>query len=247
VLHVLLFHLHATINLKQYIMKKLIYLLTLSLLVCMSCSTEETEIMDQEDLSKFKEVNDFFKAQQANSANELHRGGNNGNGVYFVPFISDAFEEWTLAWPVPNTSLVMYLEYPQNGEDRLLIYSGEEMMLNWTSQEPRVFMVDLNDGIVKYSNWCDENKTGFFHINGKSTWYPIDLDGDGETDIYGWNLGTLGKNFNMKVKTTVTDSQITDTWIYPVQGDCRTATEELEFTYKSNVSNGAFTETATFR
>jgi hypothetical protein len=228
-------------------MKKLIYLLTLSLFVCMSCSTEGTEIMEQDDLSKYKEVNDFFKAQQSNPANELHRGGNNGNGVYFVPFISEAIEEWTLAWLVPNTSLVMYLEYPQNGEDRLLIFSGEEMMLNWTSQEPRLFMVDLNDGIVKYSNWCDENKTGFYHINGKSTWYPVDLDGDGETDIYGWNETTTGKNFNWRVKTTLTDSQISDTWVYPVQGVCRTATEEVAFDFKGQSRNGIDTESATFR
>lgn len=228
-------------------MKKLIYLLSLSLLVCMSCSKEETEIMIQEDLSKFKEVNDFFKSQQNNSGNKLKKGSNSGNGVYLVPFISDTFEEWTLAYLVPNTSLVMYLEYPQNGEDRLLIFSGEEMMVNWTSEEPRVFMVDYNDGIVKYSNWCDENKTGFYHMNGKSTWYPVDIDGDGETDIYSWNPTTLGKNFNWRVKTTVTDSQLSNTWVYPVQGDCRTATEEVAFNFVGQIKNGIYTESASFR
>jgi hypothetical protein len=247
VLHVLLFHLRATINLKQYIMKKLIYLLILSLLVCMSCSQEETEIMSQEDLSKYEGIIEFFKDQQGNPTNEFNRGGNKGNGVYFVPFISGAIEEFTLSFIIPNTNLLAILEYPQNGEDRLLIFSGEEMMINWTSQEPRLFIVDLNNGIVKYSNWCDENKTGFFHMNGKSTWYPFDIDGDGETDIYGWNEATLGKNFNIRIKTTLTDSQLSYNWEYPVQGDCRIATEEVTLYFNGQLKNGIYTESATLR
>lgn len=228
-------------------MKKLIYLLTLCLLVCMSCSKEETEIIGQEDLSKYEEIITFFKERHDNPTNEFNRGGNNSNGVYFVPFISGAIEGATIEFIIPNTSLLAILEYPQNGEDRFMIFSEEEMMINWSSQEPRLFMVDLNDGIVKYSNWCDDNKTGFFHMNGKSTWFPIDIDGDGETDIYGWDENTLGKNFNWRVKTTLTDSQISDTWVYPVQGDCITATEEVGFDFHGQIKNGIYTESATFR
>jgi hypothetical protein len=62
VLHVLLFHLQTTINLKQYIMKKLIYLLTLSLFVCMSCSKEEvTSPLEQETtLKEIPEIEPLF-------------------------------------------------------------------------------------------------------------------------------------------------------------------------------------------
>lgn len=62
VLHVFLFHLHATINLKQFIIKKLIYLLTLSFFVCMSCSKEEvTSPLEQEtSLKEIPEIEPLF-------------------------------------------------------------------------------------------------------------------------------------------------------------------------------------------
>lgn len=225
------------------------------LFIYMSCNVDEQidsndeqiESVNQDDMPNYKQIAQYIiGVEDQTSSKSLNKENNNGNGVYFVPFISNDKTNWTLAWLVPNTSLVMYVEYPQNGNDRLLIFSGEEMMVNWSTQEPRLFMVDLADGIVKYSNWCDENKLGFYHFNGKSTWYPIDINGDGETDIYGWNASTLDKNFNIVLKTTLTDSQISDTWIYPVQGECRSATENVEFNYHSQSRNGAFTETATF-
>lgn len=231
-------------------LKLALFLVILFTLGCTS-SDDEPQIqgLDQNNNSpmEFSKIMDYIKNNDNSDNGALNKGENNGNGVYFVPFISGAFTEWTLTWDVPNTNLVMLLEYPQDGNDRLLIFSGEEMMINWTSQEPRIFITDYADGKVKYSNWCDENKTGFYHINGKSTWSPVDIDGDGKTDIYAWNLSTLGKNFNMKVKTTLTDSQISDTWVWPVQGECREATEKVEFTYKGSLSNGRFTESATFK
>lgn len=227
-------------------MKKLIKYIMVMALLFIGCQKDDIGSANQEELTgiDFKEITEFILDQQGNLNS---KGLNNGNGIYFVPFISNATENWTLVQQVPNTSLLSFLEYPQEGEDRLIIFSGDEMMVNWTTQEPRLFMTDLNDGIVKYSNWCDENKTGFYHINGKSTWFPVDLNGDGETDIYGWDTTTLDKNFNMKVKTTLTDSQISDTWVFPVQGDCRAATEEVEFSYQAKLSNGTFTESATFK
>jgi len=233
-------------------MKNKVLVMSIVALCMFGCSESDDKLQSESEVANevpdFKLINEFVKGKvDQMSSKGSSKDDNNGNGVYFVPFISNAFPHEMLAWPVPDTSLVMYLEYPQDGNDRLLIFSGEEMMINWTSQEPRLFIVDLADGIVKYSNWCDENKTGFYHINGKSTWFPVDIDGDGETDIYGWNLNTLDKNFNLKLKTTLTDSQISDTWVWPVQGDCRIATEEVKFSYKSSLSNGIFTESATFK
>ena len=228
-----------------------IYVMLLALIVCVSCSEDEQiENLNQDAQSalSFEQISDFIiERGNQTSKNSLNKGESNGNGVYFVPFISNSRTEWMLFWDLPDSNLFMVLEYPQDGEDRLLIFNEEEMMINWTVEGPRIFITDYDDGIVKYSNWCDENKTGFYHINGKSTYNPIDINGDGEIDIYGWNPGTLGKNFNMKVKTTMTDSQITGSWEWPVQGNCKEATEEVEFNYVGKLSNGKYTQSATFK
>ena len=136
-------------------MKNKVLVMSIMALCMFGCSESDDKLQSESEfaneMSNSKLIAKYIKGEEDQmSGKELSNGDNNGNGVYFVPFISNAREYWTLAWPVPNTSLVMYVEYPQDGNDRLLMFSGEEMMINWTSQEPRLFIVDLADGIVKY-------------------------------------------------------------------------------------------------
>jgi len=233
-------------------MKKLTTYLMLPMLlfVCMSCSKDEPiETVNQDEFLKYKDITEFILNQNANSANDLKRGDNNGNGVFFVSAFSDAFPGTTWAFGIPGTNSVVYIDDPSDGRDRAIVMSDTEMMLNWNIQDPRLFVVDFNDGLVKYSNWCDENKKGLYQIRGKVGYTPYDLDGDGEYDIYAYNFNPANndKNGVLHIKAEMNDSQVSDPFIYPQQGNCRTATEDVKMNYLSRSANGVLTTEVTFR
>ncbi|WP_282124554.1 hypothetical protein [Algibacter mikhailovii] len=144
---------------------------------------------------------------------------------------------------IPETDLLMVYEYPLEGQDRIHV-NGDWGHAKWNIKKPRVFIADRSTGkfIVKYSNWCEENRTGFFKenlhglINDKR-----DINGDGQIDI--WRIGVgpevnPDSHGNVHVKTTLTDGQNSQPGVYPINGDCRESTTVVDFDMQGMVKNG---------
>lgn len=249
-LHVLLCHLRDTINLKQYIMKKLIYLLSLSLLVCMSCSKDglqvENEVANEMYLPDYQNTIDRIQMEIAksneNGAQSRSSGENenNGNGVKIVAFYSNG-GFWTAQFPVfdkdGNLTHFFEIAFPQNGEDRALVFNDTEMMVNFTSHDPQMYLVDLRDGQV-YSNWCEEDRSGIYTARGKTGYASL----PGNPDVYWWgpNSPTTGDdNYIFHIKATLS----------PIFGSlCDTdLTESIDFSYTFQGQNGEIRQTSSIK
>ena len=237
-------------------MKKLVTcLLTLIIIGC-SPSNDELQIeaqfgneMSQIDFEKIYNVIDFERAiEEKNSINSKpsSENGNNGNGVFFVPFYSNYLggNIWYAVLQIPETSLFIFIDFPQDGDDRAIVFSEDEMMVNFTSQGPRMFIRDAAQGWkVVYSNWCDENKTGLYKIRGRTTYIPVDQNNDGVVDFYWWGPNAQGteldKNFLIHIKSALTNSH---SW--SPEG-CIEPTENVDLSYTIQAQNGRLRETAT--
>jgi hypothetical protein len=246
VLHAHLSHLAAITNLKPYIMKNLTTcLLTLIIFGCTPSNDElqlETGFDNEMSQIDYEEIYDMIQIENAElNATSLEKGVNgkssNGKGVYFVPIYSDDIFNWVIIWAVPETSLIMFIDFPKDGDDRAIVFSEDEMMANFTIQGPRLALRDTeNWPSIKYANYCEENKTGLFKLRARTTYNAVDRDNDGTIDFYHWGPGApdteLDKNFLMHVKSTLTNA-------------CNDPTEIVDFSLTLQLQNGRLRETAT--
>ena len=226
-------------------MKKLIYLLTLSLFVCLSCSKDEPiESVEQIETSTMKSPEfliDQFKS--SNSAKSSpNKGGNNENGVQFVSVYSDFFPDYRIyaSFGIPNTDMQVWALYPTNGEDEAKV-NGDWIMGNWTLREPRVYILDwsLETPSVIYSNWCEEEKAGYFHQSSRGKLETHDYDGDGQIDVWRLDPNHEDSDFQGQGRTVLTDGQVYDNWPYwPTLGNCKEATTEVELSWNIHIKNG---------
>jgi len=226
-------------------MKNLIkYLMALSLLfVCMSCSKEEPiEGITQDeivrtDMSKF--LNYLKEIHTSDSSVQKRGGENNRNEPYFVSVYSDYFDDYMIyaAFWIPGTSMSIYSLYPTDGEDRALV-NGEWIMESWNLSGPRTFIVDFNDGLIKYSNWCDDVQEGRGLQRARGKLIELDFDGDGLTDV--WRLDPYDEesDFTGFIKTTLTDAQIQEPYYFPILGECKELTTRVDLNVKIHIKNG---------
>lgn len=233
-------------------MKSLITILLVLLIFGCSPSDNVTELqIEFDDMSTFDydRISDMIRIENTKLNNVTAKtGGNskiiseNRNGVYFVPIYSNDIRphvSWFMVWPVPDTSFMMWATLPKDGEDRAIVFSENEMMVNLTTQGPPVALRDLANGNrIKYANWCEENKTGLLKVRGKTTYNAIDQDNDGTIDLYHWGPNAQGtvldKNFIMHVKSALTNK-------------CTDPTEMVDLNLILQVQNGRLRETATIK
>lgn len=242
-LHVFLSHLHITINLKQLIMKKLFYLFLVPFFVFVSCSDDEqfespdqSKSQDVITANEFNNMIDAINLADSNLNSKTSTKDKNENGVYLVPIYSNDVRPWAtwyIPWDIPNSTLTVFVDFPQNGDDRALVFSENEFMANYTIQGPTVLVMDRATGNVMYSNYCDDSKSGVYSMRAKAEYLAIDQDGDGVTDIYLWGQPwqTVDKNFRMFVKTTLTDA-------HSFSGDCPNSTKEVDFSFTLQIQSG---------
>jgi len=176
----------------------------------------------------------------------LFKGGNNGNGVISVAFYSNA-GLWWAEFPIYNKggdlTHLLIVDFPQNGEDRALVFSETEMMVNFNSHGPRMFLVELGVGIT-HSNHCDEDRNGIYKGRVKTTYNGYDLSepSDGIIDLYHWGPNAEGtvmdKNFIFHIKSTLTDAHSFN------PNFCPDPTESIEFSYTFQSANGKIRQTS---
>jgi hypothetical protein len=249
VLHAHLPQLAAITNLKPHIMKNLIICLLILLVFGCIRSNDELQLetgfdnkMSQIDFENIYNVIDFEKEIAKKNGLNSKSSGENGNGVYIVPFYSNNLNgnTWFAIFQIPETSLFIFIDFPQDGDDRAIVFSEDEMMVNFSSQGPRMFIRDAAQGWkIVYSNWCDENKTGLYQMRGRTTYIPVDQDNDGTIDFYWWGPNAPGtvvdKNFIMHIKSTLTDA-------HSFNGNCPATTEEVDLNYVLQLQNGRLRE-----
>lgn len=228
-------------------LKLSLFVVALFIFGCTS-SDDEPEIQGLDQINE----TEIGQAQLFDNLRELYNADNGalhkpqgGKDIkpYWAAEYSYFFTEqgWIVgAFRIPNSDLVYVYDYPINGEDRIHV-QGDWGHMTWNDKEPKVFIYDLNTGLTVYSNWCEENRTGFFQENLSGLIDEYDFSGDGETDV--WRIG-VGPNHNpdshgeVHIKTTLTDGQISQPWVWPVQGECKEATTEVNFDVIGWVKNG---------
>lgn len=109
--------------------------------------------------------------------------------------------------PIPNTHMLMIINYPI---DSMHMTQSKEVKLSINSElnGPRVFIVDTTNGLVKYSNWCDEFRTGSSYQNNRFKLIGKDVDGDGITDFYTYDLHHIDSDLTGAGETTLTNTQV---------------------------------------
>ena len=241
-------------------MKIKLYQLTLFItaLFIFGCTSTDDELemqsVNQHEISKteYSKIVDhfddiYYSINNAPNNSALYKSENNGNGVYIVPFYSDSPEDrkWAAFFPMSESateSVYMLLEFPRNGEDKALVFSETEMMANFTSHDPRLFIIDFATEEILYDNWCDPDRSGLYKGRIKTTYVGRDLYApfDGAIDNYWWgpdnDSGTeLDKNGLFHVKATLT------------AGPCNVDGEPVAFSYTLQVKNGRLAINTTMR
>jgi len=158
--------------------KVLQLVLFVSILVLLACASSENDFYS-ESLSTIEQPVPFTMKfhdliQQVTvklNDNALFKNENNGNGIKIVAFyLDDGF--WLADFPIYNkrgeTTQILTIAFPQDGVDRALLFSETDMMVNFTSQDPRLFIWDTATKAVVYSNWCEEDRSGFYKGRGKT-------------------------------------------------------------------------------
>lgn len=109
--------------------------------------------------------------------------------------------------PIPNTHMLMIINYPI---ESLNMTRSKEVKLSINREliGPRVFIVDTNNGLIKYSNWCDEFRTGSSRQNNRFKLIGKDVDGDGITDFYTYDLHHIDSDLTGAGETTLTNTQV---------------------------------------
>ena len=89
-----------------------------------------------------------------------------------------------------------------------------------------------------YSNWCEENKTGFFQETLSGKVFEQDWSGDGVIDVWQIRANHPESDANIHVTTTLTDRWIGQPYSYI--GECNEPTIEVKFDFHVKVKNGNF-------
>jgi len=168
-------------------------------------SVKQNEITEMEYSKMIDRINDIY-----NSDNRaLNKSGNNGKGVKHVAFYSDD-GIWSADFPIfdkdGNLTHIVHINLPQNGEDRALVFNETDMMVNFTSHDPRMYIYEFGKGVI-YDNWCEADRSGLFKGRGKTEYVAVDRDGDGVTDFYWWGPYAPvdgDKNYIFHIKATLT-------------------------------------------
>ncbi len=204
-------------------------------------SSSENE-MSTPDLEKFYDM--IVLGNTKLNDDTLFKGENNGNGVEIVAFYSnDGF--WTASFPIMDKGGILthwcVIVFPQNGEDRALVFSETEMMVNFNSHDARMFIITSDWEQVVYSNWGEEDVSGLYKGRGKTgyvhpEWAP---------NAYYWGpfAPVIGDdNYIFHIKST----------LYPTNGggnpwNYSSESETVEFSYTLNGQNGKMKQTSTIR
>jgi len=100
------------------------------------------------------------------SSKPSSKSENNENGVKLVAFYSDD-GIWGANFPIydkddkddkEKVTHWVNIVFPQNGEDRALVFNETEMMVNFTSHDPRIRIWDTEKRVWIYSNWCEADR-----------------------------------------------------------------------------------------
>lgn len=158
--------------------KVLQLILFVSILILSTCASSDNDF-PSESLSKIKQPAPFTMKfhdliQQVTiklNENALFKNENNGNGVKIVAFYSDdGF--WLADFPIYNkrgeTTQILTIAFPQDGVDKALVFSETDMMVHFTSHDPRLYIWDTETSAVVYSNWCEEDRSGLYNGRGKT-------------------------------------------------------------------------------
>ena len=235
---------------------KILTLTVLALLLMASCQSENDDGFDSKSASAnemsapdYQKIYDMRYLGNAKlNDDNLFKGDNNGNGAISVAFYSESgtglwFAEFPIFDKGGNQTHVLVVDFPQNGEDRALVFSETEMMVNFNSHGPRMFLVEFGVGIT-HSNHCDEDRNGIYKAKVKTTYNGYDLSepSDGVIDLYHWGpfaRGTvMDKNFIFHIKSTLTDAHSFD------PNECPDPTESIEFSYTLQSANGKIRQTS---
>ena len=200
-----------------------------------------------ENLNKVIDIN-FYPTEKTKRSNFLHRPigiGVQGLADTFalmnIPFYSDdGF--WYAEFPVydqdQNLTHVIIIDFPPNGEDRALVFSETQMMVNFTSHDPQMYLVDLGTGQA-YSNWCEVDRSGLYKGRG-NTEYAIKPD---NPNVYWWgpNAPVTGDdNYIFHMKATLYRNF--------ANHFCATdLTESVDFSYTYQGQNGKIRQTSSIK
>ena len=233
-------------------MRKIVFVMSIVALCMFGCSESADELQVENEVANEMYLPDYQNSidriqmeiakSNENGAQSRSSGenGNNGNGVKIVAFYSNG-GFWTAQFPIfdKDGNLTHFLEiaFPQNGEDRALVFSETQMMVNFTSHDPQMYLVDLGTGQA-YSNWCEVDRSGLYKGRGK-TEYAIKPD---NPDVYWWgpNAPVEGSdNYIFHIKATLS----------PIVGRfCDTdLTESIDFSYTYQGQNGKIRQTSSMR
>lgn len=226
---------------------KLVLLLTVLFILGCTSSDEEPflESNKQNETANMNDSNrmEYLKKMFTTQDELLKKGTNNGNGVQWVLQYSGSpyYPGFQANIVIPNTMMVMFIDYPLVGDDVAKI-QGEWMMTNWNLTEPRVFIADFSNGLgeVVFSNWCDEVRTGKSHQNSRVKYDVVDLDGINGPDYYFYNPYDKDSDVSAHLETTLTDAQLYEPGAFPIQDDCRTPTERVDLRYSVKIKNGVW-------
>jgi len=182
--------------------------------------------------------------EKYNSVGLNKKGNTKGDKPYWAAEYSWFFTEQgqiTGAFLIPGTDLVYIYDYPINGEDRIHV-KGDWGHMTWNIKQPKVFIYSITTGLVVYSNWCEENRTGFFKENLSGLIREYSFGTTDETNVWRIGVGPIwnpDSHGNVHIRTTLTDGQNSEAWVYPTQGeDCRESTTQVDFEVMAKVKNG---------
>jgi len=219
------------------------YLMLLMLLfVALSCSKDQPiELVEQtllkDDVPKFKPINNYdFSEVYKPKSNDL---SNKKERNFWTNVWSNFYTQGDIIGVIPilGTDLYFVWEYPLEGQQDRIQIKGDYGHYKWNTKQPKVFIFNNSTGLVTYSNWCEENRTGFFKENLKGLVIESDEDEDGQTDI--WRISPFHPESNGigHIKTTLTDGQL-NVPVYPGQEDCSDPTTEINFEVLGIIKNG---------
>lgn len=237
-------------------MKTKLYQLTLFItaLFIFGCTSSDDDLPSENSSTikqtepVFMKFHDLIQQETAKlNDNGLFKSENNGNGVKMAAFYSNDDVNWFADFPIydkdGNLTQLLTIRFPQNGEDRALVFDDTHMMVNFNSHDPRMIIWDPSTGAVTYSNYCEENVSGFYKGRGKTEyWIP-----EWEPNIYFWGpyAGTEGDDnyiFNIKSTLYPASGYIYDNWCSdsPISGSV-----DISYTYQGQ--NGEIRQTFTMR
>jgi len=233
---------------------KFLLLTVLALLLMVSCQSESDDGLGSQSLSTIEhpvpfsmKFHDLIQQETAKlNDNALFKSENNGNGVKFVAFYSD--DDWWFAdFPIydkdGNLTQWLTILFPQDGVDRALVFNETDMMVNFTSHDPRMIIWDPDSGDVLYSNFCKEDRSGLYKGRGKTGY--INPEWAPKAYFWGpWAPVEGSDNYIFNIKAT----------IYPASGKILTSwcsdspiSESVDIHYTLNGQNGKMKQTFTMR